>query len=193
MLAEKINTAAAITTHPIKKSEEVLHGVFEIMVGATKFRVAVITTQHELLALDFIDGKDEVSAVVTMCDNILRRFLIDKQQCRAMTTNEKQYWQETLQSWQSGLASPALRLIGTAFQQRVWHALLSVGYGQTISYFDLAKKINSHHRAVAKNGVGRNPIGYFIPCHRVIAKNGGLGGYGGGVTTKIKLLQAEQS
>lgn len=151
-----------------------------------------MTCGQQLLALEFIDG-DSDNDITPTYDNWLRRFSLRKEQCRAMTAPETKHWQAQLQSWQRGDATPNLRLIGTAFQQRVWRALFAVGYGQTISYFDLAKKIDSHHRAVAKNGVGRNPICYFVPCHRVVAKNGGIGGYGGGLNIKIKLLQAEQS
>ena len=171
--------------------EELLYGTLKLMVGATAFGVAVMTGGEQLLALDFVD--DGAATDVAGGDGWLRRFAIKKEQCRAMTNQEKKQWQEKLQSWQRGDAPPSLRLIGTDFQQRVWRALFAVGYGKTISYFDLAKKIHSHHRAVAKNGVGRNPIGYFVPCHRVVAKNGGLGGYGGGLNIKIKLLQAEQT
>lgn len=82
--------------------------------------------------------------------------------------------------------------IGTAFQQRVWQALQSIPYGQTISYAQLANKIGqpTAYRAVA-NANGKNPFSIIIPCHRVIASGGGLGGYTGGLDKKRYLLSLE--
>lgn len=85
-------------------------------------------------------------------------------------------------------------LPGTKFQKDVWRALVKIPHGKTISYKGLA--IMAGHpdavRAVA-NAVGRNPCAPFIPCHRVIASDGTIGGYSGpgGIETKRKLLAAE--
>ena len=83
--------------------------------------------------------------------------------------------------------------IGTSFQQKVWHALQQIPYGTTISYAKLASNIGqpSAYRAVA-NANGKNPISVIVPCHRVIASDGGLGGYTGGIDKKIALLKVEQ-
>lgn len=83
--------------------------------------------------------------------------------------------------------------LGTPFQRRSWEALQKIGYGQTISYADQAKIINhpSATRAVA-NANGANPIPIIIPCHRVIASDRGLGGYGPGVDKKRWLLMHER-
>lgn len=82
---------------------------------------------------------------------------------------------------------------GTTFQQRVWQALLAIPYGKTISYAQLAKNINKPiaFRAVA-NANGKNPISLIIPCHRVVASNGSLGGYTGGLFIKKQLLSIEK-
>lgn len=82
--------------------------------------------------------------------------------------------------------------IGTEFQQKVWQALLDIEYGQTISYAKLAQTIGqpNAYRAVA-NANGKNPITIIIPCHRVIASDGGLGGYTGGIDKKSILLSHE--
>ncbi len=89
----------------------------------------------------------------------------------------------------------ALRLapVGTAFQQRVWHALQEIPYGETVSYSDLAAHIG-HPRAVRAVGHanGRNPLPIVIPCHRVIGRDGHLTGYGGGLGVKAALLALER-
>lgn len=81
---------------------------------------------------------------------------------------------------------------GTAFQQQVWTALLSLDFGVTISYAKLAQMIGNPraYRACA-NANGKNPISIIIPCHRVIASSGKIGGYTGGVFIKADLLALE--
>ena len=83
---------------------------------------------------------------------------------------------------------------GTPFQKKVWIELTKIPYGKTISYLELAKRIGRPKsvRAVA-NAVGANPLPIQIPCHRVIASNGTIGGYSLGVKMKIKLLKLEGS
>jgi len=85
-----------------------------------------------------------------------------------------------------------LRLLGTAFQQRVWRELTEIPYGQTWSYGQLAKRIDkpSASRAVGLAN-GRNPISILVPCHRVIGADGSLTGYGGGLERKQWLLAHE--
>ena len=86
----------------------------------------------------------------------------------------------------------ALDLAGTAFQRRVWHELCKIPYGSAISYAELARRIGqpSASRAVGSAN-GQNPIAIIVPCHRVIASGGGLGGYGGGLERKRWLLEHE--
>ncbi len=81
---------------------------------------------------------------------------------------------------------------GTAFQQNVWKVLKEIPYGETISYSELATRVCAP-RAVRAVGSanGRNPVAIIIPCHRVIAKNGALAGYAGGVERKRQLLALE--
>ena len=78
-----------------------------------------------------------------------------------------------------------LDLVGTNFQRRVWEALLTIPYGETRSYGDIAEQIGSPgaFRAVGLAN-GRNPIGIIVQCHRVIGANGSLTGYGGGLERK---------
>jgi len=82
---------------------------------------------------------------------------------------------------------------GTKFEMKVWSALRKIPYGETVSYADIARAIGNPHgaRAVGQAN-GRNPIAIVVPCHRVIASGGKIGGYGGGVPAKRKLLALEQ-
>lgn len=83
---------------------------------------------------------------------------------------------------------------GTPFQQRVWAALRTIPAGTTWSYADLARAVGqpTATRAVGAAN-GRNPIALVVPCHRVIASDGTLGGYGGGLEMKRWLLRHERS
>ncbi|MCV7299158.1 methylated-DNA--[protein]-cysteine S-methyltransferase [Mycobacterium barrassiae] len=87
----------------------------------------------------------------------------------------------------------ALDLVGTDFQRRVWAALLTIPYGETRSYGEIARQIGSPgaFRAVGLAN-GHNPIGIIVPCHRVIGSNGSLTGYGGGLDRKRALLDMEK-
>lgn len=89
-------------------------------------------------------------------------------------------------------AIPPLRPEGTPFQQRVWHALLQIPYGHTLSYSDLSQRLGDLKaiRAVAAAN-GANPLAIFIPCHRVIGSDGSLTGYAGGLERKAWLLRHE--
>lgn len=81
---------------------------------------------------------------------------------------------------------------GTEFQRRVWAALLAIPYGQTRSYEDIARLAgcSKGFRAVGLAN-NRNPLPIFIPCHRVIGKDGSLTGYAGGLESKRFLLELE--
>ena len=90
---------------------------------------------------------------------------------------------------------PRYRLVGTEFQKRVWEALLSIPYGSTASYMDIAKMIDPNApgmmcRAVG-NAVGANPLAILIPCHRVIRSDGKIGQYRWGAERKEWLLKHE--
>ena len=81
---------------------------------------------------------------------------------------------------------------GTSFQQRVWQALLKISCGQTLSYGQVAAAIGNPKALRAVGGAcGANPIPVLVPCHRVLAANQRLGGFGGGLTWKRKLLGRE--
>jgi AraC family transcriptional regulator of adaptative response/methylated-DNA-[protein]-cysteine methyltransferase len=80
-------------------------------------------------------------------------------------------------------------LIGTDFEVRVWEALLAVPMGRLTSYSDIAAKVCSPAAARAVGAaVGRNPVSFVVPCHRVVGKSGSLTGYHWGLTRKRAML-----
>ena len=88
----------------------------------------------------------------------------------------------------------ALDFSGTPFQETVWKALRDIPFGATISYKTLAANIRSPKAVRAVGGAnGRNPLCIVIPCHRVIAADGTIGGYAGGIAIKEKLLALERA
>ena len=81
---------------------------------------------------------------------------------------------------------------GSPFQRRVWDALLRIPFGETRTYAELARDIGAPGAARAVGSAnGANRLAIVIPCHRVIAADGGLGGYGGGLWRKLRLLETE--
>lgn len=81
---------------------------------------------------------------------------------------------------------------GTEFQQRVWKALQGIPFGSTCSYGDVAREVGRAGGARAVGQANRNnPLGVVVPCHRVIAADGSLGGYAGGLDRKRRLLELE--
>jgi AraC family transcriptional regulator, regulatory protein of adaptative response / methylated-DNA-[protein]-cysteine methyltransferase len=86
-----------------------------------------------------------------------------------------------------------VRMPGSAFQQNVWQALRRIPYGRSISYQELAARVGSPRamRAVGRTN-GLNRIAVVVPCHRVVAKDGSLSGYGGGIWRKQALLELER-
>lgn len=84
-------------------------------------------------------------------------------------------------------------LKGTGFQTAIWQELAATGYGETISYSELAKRAgNKKAYRAAATCCAINPVPIIIPCHRVIAKDGSIGGFGGGTEMKRKMLQIEK-
>lgn len=87
----------------------------------------------------------------------------------------------------------ALNFVGTEFQRKVWAALLTIPFGETRSYSDIAIQIGNANAVRAVGAAnGRNPISIVAPCHRVIGKGGDLTGFAGGVETKKILLDLER-
>ncbi len=95
--------------------------------------------------------------------------------------------------------TPKLHPMGSEFRKQVWGILLTIPYGQTVTYGEIAAKLAvsmglSHMSAQAVGGaVGHNRISIIIPCHRVVGTNGSLTGYAGGIDKKIALLELEKT
>ncbi len=137
------------------------------------------------------DKELRVVATDTNLKSLIKEFptLIEKE--HPILTKTTLQLQEYFQKKRKTFDLP-LGLYGTNFQNLVWNALLKISYAKTISYADQAKMINREKavRAVA-NANGKNPISIIVPCHRVISKDGSLGGYTGGVEIKKFLLELE--
>ena len=86
----------------------------------------------------------------------------------------------------------ALAPVGTPFQRSVWKAISTVGFGETISYRELARRAGcAGSERAAGAATGRNPISIIVPCHRIVGSNGSLTGYAGGLERKRALLALE--
>lgn len=89
--------------------------------------------------------------------------------------------------------SVPLSINGSDFQKKVWRALSEIPYGETLSYLDIARQIGQPKACRAVGQANRaNPLPILLPCHRVIARDGRLGGYAGGAAEKQFLLELER-
>ena len=101
---------------------------------------------------------------------------------------------EWLAAYQLGRQSrlPALKPAASDFQRRARRQLLAIQFGETKTYKQLGEELGSSPRAVGQ-AAKRNPLAIFVPCHRLVASDGSLGGYNGGTTLKAALLAHEGS
>lgn len=155
--------------------------VLALPLGGHSRKLGVCTENGALTALDFLPGR---SANLAPRDALTRRVV---RQLQSYFTRPRKRF------------SPALLMAlaprGTAFQQRVWRALLQSTAGQTLTYGALAERLNTSPRAVG-NACRANPIPIIIPCHRVVSASG-LGGYSGKtrgapLALKYSLLEHER-
>ena len=136
-----------------------------------------------ITALLFMDEKKEAMAKdKSVIETSTNDDLIDK--CRKQLN---EYFEGTRREFDF-----PIQQTGTAFQQKIWTALLQIPYGKTISYLDLSKRTGDAKaiRAVGTTN-GKNQLSIVVPCHRVIGSNGDLTGYAGGLWRKKWLLQHE--
>ena len=150
--------------------------------------IAGATGEH-LVLLEFTDRR-MLEAQIKTIGRLFKRPIVpgDNAILRQVRDELKQYFAGELRKFSVPLAYP-----GSEFQQRVWKGLLSIPYGGTLSYEALAGKVGAPRaqRAVGHTN-GLNRIAIVIPCHRVVNKDGNLGGYGGGLWRKRALLDLER-
>ncbi len=144
---------------------------------------------EELVLLEFTDRRMLEAQIETLRRHFKTSIVPgDNRILNTLRSELKQYFNGRLKKFSTPLAFP-----GSEFQERVWKELLCIPYGSTVSYEELAARINSPRaqRAVGHTN-GLNRIAILVPCHRVVNKNGELGGYGGGLWRKRALLDLEQ-
>lgn len=147
-----------------------------------------IANQKALYLLEFIE-RNNLKKEIEQLTIKTRSQLIEgtNQPIELIQRELKEYFHGTLHQFKT-----PIHLFGTPFQKHVWQTLQNIPFGQTWSYVQLAQETGnpSAFRAVA-NANGKNQLAIIIPCHRVINKNGKLGGYGGGLSNKQWLLDHE--
>ncbi len=144
--------------------------VFETPLG----KIIAVADEEGLCSLDFDENasaSDEENVHLTQLQRELSEYFAGKRKTFDVRLNPK----------------------GTPFQRAVWRTLCDIPYGSVISYSQEAQML-SHEKAVraVANANGKNPIPIIIPCHRVIAKDGGIGGYSGGIWRKEFMLELER-
>ena len=139
-----------------------------LLLGADSGRLCRCNWLHEPVPTSVTSDVD---------DNLL------KEACRQL----QEYFAHERQEFQLPLS-----MSGTLFQKSAWEAMLTIPYGQTISYAEEARRAGhpTALRAIG-NANGRNPLAIIVPCHRVIASNGTIGGYSSGLDLKRFLLRLE--
>ena len=153
-------------------------------------RALIMATPRGVSGLAFADGgEEEEAALADMMARWPRASFTDDPSHTASYAGRiftPELWQET---------DPLkIVLIGTDFEIRVWEALLQVPMGRAVTYSDIALHLDNPKasRAVG-SAVGRNPISFVVPCHRVLRKGGGLGGYHWGITRKRAIIGWESA
>ncbi len=145
--------------------------------------LTIAASAQGLVALHFDDGK-----LPGVFDGKKMQWIESPEKVAAYAVELEEYFAGTRRQF-----TMPLDLRGTDFQKRCWKALLNIPYGETQSYADIARAVGSP-RAYRAVGMANhyNPVAIVVPCHRVIASDGTLGGYGGGLDCKQKLLQLER-
>jgi AraC family transcriptional regulator of adaptative response/methylated-DNA-[protein]-cysteine methyltransferase len=145
----------------------------------------VAETRYGICSLNLADDEDTLESFLRK--EFPKADLIRSENVRGRLNSVLDYFEGQL------LCLP-VDIVGTEFQKRVWSALLNIPYGETRSYNQVAEMIGSPKAVrVVANACASNPVPLIIPCHRVVRKDGGLGGYGLGVGRKKYFLEMEKS
>jgi methylated-DNA-[protein]-cysteine S-methyltransferase len=153
-------------------------------------KVCVAANAHALCGVWFADSQRMPDWILT--SPIAPSHKASTSQTRLLNESTRQlqaYWEGE----RKGFDLPLDMTWGTPFQQAVWRQLLTIPYGHTCTYADVARAMGKP-RAVRAVGtaIGRNPLSVMVPCHRVLGAQGQLGGYSGGLDRKRTLLALEQ-
>lgn len=145
-----------------------------------------ISDKDNLLLIEFVDNKKLAKKLASLGNDFVPKV---SNPIKFVTKELKLYFKGELKTF----CTP-LKLVSSDFRKKTWQALRDIPYGQTISYLEQAKNMNipNSFRAVA-NANGANCFPIIIPCHRVIASDGKLGGYSGGIERKKWLLELERN
>ncbi|MCM1081039.1 MAG: methylated-DNA--[protein]-cysteine S-methyltransferase [Muribaculum sp.] len=144
--------------------------------------------RDKLCVCDWAEGKRRSTNEKRICRFLNTRYEeLDSILVRNAIAQLDDYFSGNLKSF-----SLPIRFTGSQFQNKVWLALMSIPYGQTISYHELAQRIEQPKavRAVV-SAIASNPISLIVPCHRIIGKNNTLTGYAGGIEAKQYILSLE--
>ena len=162
--------------------KELLVDKFDSPIGT----IVSVVSDNKLIHLDFADCQERLLRLLT------HRYKQFKQAPTKNPLNIRDCLSAYFEKDWKSFNNIKLLTDGTEFQQTVWAELQRIPCGTTLSYAQLASAIRKPKavRAVA-NANARNPIALIIPCHRVIAKNGALAGYGGGVHRKERVVEHE--
>jgi AraC family transcriptional regulator of adaptative response/methylated-DNA-[protein]-cysteine methyltransferase len=147
-------------------------------------RALILITSEGLAGLAFADHGKEKSALADMTSRWPEATYVEDQQATASYARrifEAERWQPD--------QPLKIVFIGTDFEIRVWETILRIPFGKASTYSDIACHIGKPKAARAVGtAVGKNPISFVVPCHRVLEKSGGLGGYHWGLTRKRAIL-----
>ena len=151
--------------------------------------MAAAATDEGVCLLEYTDPTRLRAQIAQLRRRIAPRIVAgDHPHLAALREQLAGYFAGTLKHFTVPLVAP-----GTPFEESVWQALLRIPYGQTRSYIEIARELGSREgqRAVGRAN-GLNRIAIVIPCHRVVNHAGGIGGYGGGLWRKERLLDLER-
>lgn len=155
-----------------KEEQELYYGFQKTDFG----KVLIISTKVAFISLEFVETQEEEKKLLAYFPTVILS--------NAVTDN----------LWKRFVRKDPIKIYVRArkFQKSVWNELIKIPEGIQLSYQDIANRIG-HPRAVRAvgNAVGSNPVSLVIPCHRVIRKNGQMGGYRWGVEKKMKILAKE--
>jgi methylated-DNA-[protein]-cysteine S-methyltransferase len=141
----------------------------------------LVASETKLTGIYFTNGKHAPDRKSDWADNPSHPVL------KKVSAQIEEYLQGKRRNFSIPLASS-----GTDFQRAVWQQIERIPFGETISYTELAKRAGAPKASRAAGAAtGRNPFTIIVPCHRVVGKDGGLGGYAGGLNRKKRLLEVE--